>query len=178
MRSIPRPQPYTTWQTTFDPLLTPGVRNYWKSHNLKAINDAVIDLIDEYGRRLPTEDTEIFFAKVGGAINRVPAQHTPYPHRDTEFVMNVHARWSNPQDDQRCMTWARDFFEAIEPHATGGVYVNFIPSDGNRVANAYGSNMTRLSQIKRQYDPDNLFRINQNIKVRQAKVHAPSAAHP
>ena len=172
------PQPYSTWQTAFDPLLTPGARNYWKSHNLTEMNDAVIALVEEYGGRLPTTDTEIFFARVGGAINRVSPQYTAYPHRDTKFIMNVHTRWSSPQDDDRCMAWAREFFTAIEPHATGGVYVNFIPSDENRVANAYGPNMARLSEIKREYDPQNLFRINQNIKARHVTFHAPSAARP
>jgi hypothetical protein len=172
------PSPFAGWQKAFDPLLTPGARNYWKSHNFHEFSDDLIDLVDDYVQRLPTEHTEIFFAKVGGAINRVTPQATAYPHRDTEFIMNVHARWTEEKDDQRCMEWAKAFFRATEPHATGGVYVNFIPSDEDRVLNAYGSNMPRLREIKAKYDPRNLFRINQNIGRRHAKLHSPSAPRP
>jgi hypothetical protein len=78
--------------------------------------------------------------------------------------MNVHARWDEAVDDVRCIAWAREFFGAASPFATGGVYVNFLTADeGDRVAAAYGSGYRRLSEIKRRYDPDNLFRTNQNI---------------
>jgi FAD/FMN-containing dehydrogenase len=91
-----------------------------------------------------------------------------YPHRDAEFVMNVHTRWDDPAEDQRCVAWAREFFNATAPHATGGVYVNFITEDEERVAAAYGGNFDRMGEIKRRYDPDNLFRLNQNIPVKAA----------
>ena len=79
--------------------------------------------------------------------------------------MNVHGRWDNPADDQRCIGWARDFFRASKPFASGGVYVNFLTEDeGDRVIFAYGSNGDRLARVKRIYDPANLFRVNQNIK--------------
>ena len=81
------------------------------------------------------------------------------------FVMNFHGRWEDPADDERCIRWARDFFNASAPFASGGVYVNFLTADeGVRVRTAYGSNYDRLAQVKRKYDPDNLFRMNQNIK--------------
>ena len=78
--------------------------------------------------------------------------------------MNVHGRWDDPADDKRCIAWARDFFAASAPFASGGVYVNFLTSDEtDRVRAAYGPNYDRLAQVKRKYDPDNLFRMNQNI---------------
>ena len=157
------PHSLVGWQSAFDPLLTPGARNYWKSHNFAELPDEVLDLVAEFGRKLPSDDTEIFFAKVGGAINRIPSNATAYPHRDTEFVMNVHARWQDRKMDESCMAWAREFFKATEQYATGGVYVNFIPSDEDRVPNAYGSNLARLREVKKRYDPMNLFRVNQNI---------------
>jgi FAD/FMN-containing dehydrogenase len=87
-----------------------------------------------------------------------------YAHRDATFVMNVHSRWDNQEDDERCIGWARDFFIASAPFASGGAYVNFLTADeGDRVRSAYGPNYDRLAQVKRQYDPDNLFRMNQNI---------------
>jgi hypothetical protein len=79
--------------------------------------------------------------------------------------MNVHGRWEDPADDTRGIGWARDFFDASAPFASGGVYVNFLTADeGDRVGAAYGSNYHRLAQVKRTYDPANLFRMNQNIK--------------
>ncbi|MBW2457192.1 MAG: FAD-binding oxidoreductase [Deltaproteobacteria bacterium] len=157
------PHPFAGWQQAFDPLLTPGARNYWKSHNFTEMADGLLDVVLDFAGRLPSDQTEIFFARLGGAINRVPVDATAYPHRDAEFVMNVHTRWAEPADDEACVAWAREFFAATEPHATGGVYVNFIPEDEERVTNAYGPNYARLQKLKSQYDPTNLFRVNQNI---------------
>jgi FAD/FMN-containing dehydrogenase len=162
------PTPLVAWQTAFDPLLTPGARNYWKSHNFNALSDEAIDLTVGYAGRLPTPQCEIFVGQVGGAINRVPPEATAYPHRDAEFVMNVHTRWDDPAEDRRCVAWAREFFEATAPHAAGGVYVNFIPEDEEQVRAAYGRNYDRLAELKRKYDPQNLFRVNQNVPVRAA----------
>jgi FAD/FMN-containing dehydrogenase len=159
------PHPFAGWQQAFDPLLAPGARNYWKSHNFSKLSDEVIDVAVDFGKRLPSEQTEIFFARVGGAINRVAADATAYPHRDAEFVLNLHARWEDKKDDEACVAWARDFFKASEPYATGGVYVNFIPNDEERVPNAYGPNLARLKELKKKYDPNNLFRVNQNISA-------------
>ena len=99
-------------------------------------------------------------------MNRVPAHATAYPHRDVEFVMNVHTRWSDKFQDGACIAWARELFDKTAPHATGGVYVNFMPEDesvANR-AGVYGPNLAKLSKIKSKYDPTNLFRQNQNIR--------------
>ena len=79
--------------------------------------------------------------------------------------MNVHGRWDEVGEDARCINWARDCFNASAPFASGGVYVNFLTADeGDRVRSAYGPNYDRLARVKRQYDPDNLFRTNQNIR--------------
>jgi FAD/FMN-containing dehydrogenase len=158
------PQPFTAWQAAFDPLLTPGARNYWKSHYFAELSDAAIEVILAYGSRLPTPECEIFLVHLGGAISRVPAGATAYPHRDAQFVLNVHARWREPEQDIACMQWARSFFAAAAPYATGGVYVNFMPEDEtDRVSGAYGGNLDRLAALKAKYDPDNLFRMNQNV---------------
>ena len=99
-------------------------------------------------------------------MNRVSAGATAYPHRDVQFVINVHTRWRDPAQDAACIGWARALFDALAPHATGGVYVNFMPGDeAQRVAEgAYGPNFERLARIKARYDPGNLFRMNQNIR--------------
>jgi FAD/FMN-containing dehydrogenase len=158
-------QPYTAWQKAFDPLLTPGARNYWKSHNFAALSDGAIDAIIQYTRKLPSEQSEIFLGLLGGQTNRVAADATAYPHRDVLYAMNVHTRWTDPGEDKKCITWAREFFAASAPHALGSVYINFLTEDeSERISQAYGKNYDRLVEAKNKYDPDNLFRQNQNIK--------------
>jgi FAD/FMN-containing dehydrogenase len=159
------PTPFAGWQTAFDPLLTAGERNYWKSHDFVEISDGLIDVLLDAVRRLPSPQCEVFIGHLGGAINRVPVEATAYPHRSVEFVMNVHTRWSQPSEDARCVGWARGLYDAAAPFSTGGVYVNFMPDDeAQRVrAGAYGPNYDRLARIKATYDPKNLFRMNQNV---------------
>ena len=94
---------------------------------------------------------------------------TAYAHRDVRFIVNVHTRWDDAGDDERCIRWARASFESSAPFATGGVYVNFMPDDEReRVGSAYGSNYERLARAKHTYDPDNVFRVNQNIRPAEA----------
>jgi FAD/FMN-containing dehydrogenase len=160
-------QPYTAWQQTFDPLLAAGARNYWKSHNFSALDDKLFDTVIRYAGALPSPQCEIFLGALGGATARPAPASTAYAHRDAQFVMNVHGRWDDATDDERCIRWAREFFSASAPFATGGVYVNFLTADeGERVRNAYGPNYDRLVRVKRQYDPANLFSVNQNINPR------------
>jgi FAD/FMN-containing dehydrogenase len=158
-------QPYAQWQQAFDPLMTPGARNYWKSHNFTELNEGAFDSIIQFAGKLPTPQCEIFLGLIAGASNRIPADATAYGHRDTKFVLNVHARWENSADDKKCVVWARDFFKASAPYASAGAYVNFMTEDeADRIAAAYGSNFARLAEIKRKHDPDNIFHMNQNIK--------------
>jgi len=159
------PAPYAGWQTAFDPLLTPGERNYWKSHDFVELSDGLLDVLLSAIMKLPTPHCEIFIGNLGGAVNRIPAEATAYPHRNVNFVMNVHTRWSSPSEDTPCIGWARALFDATAPFATGGVYVNFMPDDeAQRVrSGAYGPNYDRLAKIKAKYDPKNLFRMNQNV---------------
>jgi FAD/FMN-containing dehydrogenase len=157
--------PLAGWQTAFDPLLAPGSRNYWKSHDFLDLTDEAIQVVLNSVRGLPSPECEVFFGHLGGAVNRVPVGATAYPHRDVIFVMNVHTRWAEPAQDAACIAWARDLFDRMTPFATGGVYVNFMPEDEtSRVkTGAYGPNFDRLAKAKAKYDPANLFRQNQNI---------------
>jgi FAD/FMN-containing dehydrogenase len=158
-------QPYVAWQRAFDPLLSHGARNYWKSHNFLTLSDEFIDVAVGYAGRLPSPHCEIIVGQLGGAINRVPRDATAYPHRDAAFVVNVHGRWETPAEDQAGTGWARDFFRASAPYATGGVYVNFMTAEEtDRVRAAYGPAWDRLVAAKKTYDPTNLFRLNQNIR--------------
>jgi len=156
--------PFTAWQQAFDPLLTPGARNYWKSHNLAGLSDEAIDLLVRYAEQVPSPHCEIFLGQLAGAVNRVPADATAYPHRDAAYVVNVHGRWETAGEDARGVAWAREFHASLAPHATGGVYVNFMTEEeGGRVRSAYGAGWERLVQLKRRYDPHNVFSMNQNI---------------
>ncbi|MDH3574302.1 MAG: FAD-binding oxidoreductase [Desulfobacteraceae bacterium] len=159
-------QPYAQWQQAFDPLLTPGARNYWKSHNFTELSDGALDSIVEFAGKLPSPQCEIFVGLIEGAANRVPSDAMAYGHRDAKFVLNVHGRWDEAAQDEICIAWARAFFKASAPYASAGAYVNFMTGDeGDRVAAAYGANYARLKQIKKKYDPENIFHNNQNIKA-------------
>ena len=156
---------YIEWQQSFDPLLTPGARNYWKSHNFTKLADDALDIMIEYAGTLPSPQCEIFIAHISGAANRVAADAMAYGARDTQYVLNVHARWDNAADDDTCISWSRDFFKATKPYASTGAYVNFMTEEeGDRVESAYGANYDRLVEVKRKYDPGNILHMNQNIK--------------
>ena len=159
------PTPYIGWQQVLDPLLTPGMRNYWKSHEFLQIPDAMIDVIMDFASRLPDPQTELAFAQLGGAIQRVPNDATAYSHREPNFLINVHTRWDAAANDGKCIAWARDLIKALTPFSTGAVYVNFLTSDEeDRVKMAYGANLAKLVAVKKKYDPTNLFRMNANIR--------------
>jgi len=157
--------PYGAWQKAFDPLLAPGARNYWKSHNFTKLSDEAIDVVLRYASAVPTPHCEIFLGLIGGKANSLPPDATAYPHRNVQFAMNVHGRWIDPADDDKVVSWAREFFTAAAPHAAGSVYINFLTQDETaRIREAYGPNYPRLQAIKQRYDPDNLFRFNHNIR--------------
>jgi FAD/FMN-containing dehydrogenase len=158
------PMPFSAWQKAFDPLLTPGERNYWKSHNFSALSDDTFGILTNAVYALPSPQCEIFIGAMAGQTNRVPVDATAYANRDSVYTINIHGRWSEAADDETCTKWARDMFAALTPHAIGSVYVNFMTGEeGERVKAAYGPNYARLADIKRRYDPENVFRSNQNI---------------
>ncbi len=157
--------PYTDWQQGFDSLLTPGARNYWKSHNFTELTDDALEIMIDYAGTLPSPQCEIFVAHIAGSANRVAPDAMAYGARDTRYVLNVHARWDAAADDDTCISWSREFFKATKPYASTGAYVNFMTAEeGDRVASAYGSNYDRLVEVKRKYDPDNVLHMNQNIQ--------------
>jgi FAD/FMN-containing dehydrogenase len=158
------PMRFVDWQQAFDPLLTPGARNYWKSHDLVELSDAAIAILTEAMRKLPGPECEIFVSHIGGAACRIGADFTAFPQRNSHFVMTVHARWRDPTEDQKCISWARELFFEMSPHAAGTAYVNFMPGDeSERVETVYSANYRRLAEIKRRYDPSNFFRTNLNV---------------
>src|SRR5690554_554453 len=171
------PMPYTAWQQAFDPLLTPGVRNYWKSHFFASLDEGVLDVFLDFSSRLPSFHCEIFIGQLGGQASRIPSGATAYSHRDAQFGMNVHGRWETAAEDTHCVAWCRDLFKATAPYSTGGVYVNFLSQDDvDRIPAAYRPEVwTRLVELKNKWDPQNLFRMNQNIQPKVVKEKAEEA---
>ncbi len=156
--------PWVDWQSMFDGLVTHGARNYWKSHHLTELSSDCISQILTFAQVLPTDECEIFIPHMEGAPSRIPIETTAFAHRSTPFVLNIHTRWRDKSEDATCIKWAKQFHTATEPFAKG-VYVNFLSDEGEeRVKDAYTETVwKRLVQVKNKYDPDNIFRLNQNI---------------
>lgn len=158
------PHPYKGWQAAFDPLLSAGARNYWKSHDFIELSDDLIDLMVTAARELPTGECEIFTAQLGGAAGRVAPDAMAYPHRATRYTMNIHGRWQDAAQDAQCAAWVRGLFDKAAPMSEGSVYINFVPEAGeNRSKGTFGQNIDRLRKIKTEVDPQNLFRANVGI---------------
>jgi FAD/FMN-containing dehydrogenase len=157
--------PWVGWQSGFDGLVGHGARNYWKSHHLKNLSDDCIDQIIEFAGKLPSEECEVFIPHMEGAPSRALQNNTAFAHRSTPFVLNIHTRWQETADDEKCLKWAREFHDSTQDFANG-VYVNFLSQEGeDRIKEAYTVEVwDRLVKIKNKWDPENRFHMNQNIK--------------
>ena len=158
------PTRYTLAQRMLDPVYPKGARNYWRAHNFADLSDAALAALVEMAAALPTAQSDILIAQVGGAIADVPAKASAYPHRAAAFVVSPGARWADPTQDARCIAWLRAGSEALAAYASGGSYVNFITETEGRERDAYGVNYDRLGELKNRYDPTNFFRLNQNVR--------------
>lgn len=158
------PMPYATFQSSFDAGAPDGARYYARAHLLPELSDAAISALVDQVEELPGDFSMMFLESLGGAIARKPADATAWPHRDAAYGFAVQAGWTDPADDDAEIAWVRRVHEAMTPHATGGVYVNYLDGDeADRVTDAYGDHYRRLARIKQEWDPDNLFRANHNI---------------
>lgn len=156
--------PWVGWQSAFDGLVTHGARNYWKSHDLTGLPDELIVILNKYAALMPTDECEVFIPHMEGAPGRIANNKTAFSFRNMPFVLNIHTRWQEKEQDEKCMKWAREFHEATKPFSHG-VYVNFLSDEGKaRIKDAYSSEVwKKLVEVKRKWDPDNFFRVNQNI---------------
>ncbi len=159
------PVPFPAIQSAFDALVAPGLLNYWKADFLTEITDGAIEEFVRYGSQVPTINTAIHLYSISGAVNRVDSRETAWSHREAKFSPVYATHWSNPDDTEKNIQWTRDFWNAVHPYSGGGVYVNFMMDEPEeRIRDAYRENYDRLAAIKRKYDPENLFHLNQNIK--------------
>ena len=161
-----RVMPYTELQSLFDGEAPWGLNNYWKSEYLAEISDRAIETIIEYAGRISSPLSQIHIQHLQGAVGRVGEADTAFSHRNAAFVVNIVSKWRIAAESERHIQWTRELAAAMTPFATGGVYVNFLGDEGDgRVRAAYGpEKYRRLSELKKKYDPDNFFRLNQNIK--------------
>lgn len=159
------PQPYLEVQKMFDEALPPGQRWESRAQGFTELTDEVIDTLLAHIEPLPGEFTSAYLAAENGAISRVESGATAYPHRSLAFSLHVLAGWSDPAADDEVTAWTRRCHEAMSPFSTDGVYVNLLGTDEkSRVRAAYGDNYERLVELKRTWDPQNLFHMNHNIE--------------
>lgn len=158
------PMPYAVLQSAFAAGSPDGARYYFKSQFMNELTDEAIDTITEWIASLPGELTQGGFEPMGGAINRVDPEATPWPHRDAAFNFSIFAGWTDAEQDDEHIAWARRFHRALEPYASNRVYVNYLDRDEkDRVSEAFGPNLERLLEVKRRYDPENVFHENQAL---------------
>lgn len=160
---------YADVQTMLDDTVPPGLRYYWKSGFLEALPDAAIDDLVDHFERVPSPQTQIIVERLGGAVGRVARDETAFDHRAAPFNLLVMSAWPHVEGDEENSAWARQTWEAMQPQFSGGVYVNYLGREAeegaDRIRAAYGpEKYERLVQVKTKYDPQNLFRMNQNIK--------------
>jgi FAD binding domain/Berberine and berberine like len=163
------PMSYCQVNSIVDEAYPRGALNYWKSSFLTALSGDAIDTMIECYRRCPSPMSQLLIEHVHGAAVRVATGDTAFPHRTAGYNFLVLGQWMNPAEGERCVTWARETFAAMQPFLASARYVNYLDDegDGDPVAAAYGSNYARLQQLKAVYDPDNFFHMNQNIKPAQ-----------
>ena len=164
LADLVQPMPYPVVNTLLDDAFPKGAMNYWKSGFLAELSDPAIEVMVEAFERVPSNMTGIFLDHVHGAATRVDPTATAFPHRQEAFSVLVLAQWTDRADTESNIAWARETFERLRPHLTDRRYTNFLSADdAGFVRQGYGVNYERLVRVKRDYDPDNLFRLNHNI---------------
>ena len=161
------PMAYLQIQSMFDGGFPAGRQHYWKSSFLRELSDKAIDtMIDHFGR-VPSPYTAVAIEPFGGAVTRVGVEETAFPHRVASFSLVLVGMWMDRAEAEANIRWVRDYWNAMQPYATDAVYVNYLDTDDSaRVPAAYGPTFRRLRELKKKYDPDNFFQVNQNIGPR------------
>ncbi len=156
--------PYPTLQSMFDDLYPPGDQWYWKGDFVDELTDGAIAEHRRFGE-VPTPKSTMHLYPIDGAVNRVEADETAWRHRDATWSMVIVGVDPEPDNRDRITDWTRNYWEALHPHSAGASYINFMMDEGQgRIRATYGENYDRLREIKATYDPENFFRVNQNIE--------------
>ena len=156
--------PYPMLQSAFDPLYPPGLQWYWKGDFVHEIPDPAVEAHLRFASQIPTMLSGMHLYPIDGATHRVGRDETAFAHRDARWSQVIVAVDQPSADMREPIRWARDYWSALHPYAASGAYVNFLMEEGDdRVRASYGENYARLAHVKAEYDPDNRFRVNQNI---------------
>src|SRR5436190_12264091 len=159
------PMPYPALNSAFDALVPPGLQHYWKANFVNELTDDAIAAHLEHGPKVPTVNSTVHIYPINGACHRVAADATAFAYRDATFATVIAGMWPDPVENDANTAWVRDFYDATAPHSEPGGYVNFMADDDQgRIRDNYKGNYDRLVDVKRAYDPGNLFHLNQNIK--------------
>ncbi|MGH2761550.1 MAG: FAD-binding oxidoreductase [Thermoleophilaceae bacterium] len=160
----PHAVPFPGLQGVFDDLYPPGLQWYWRADFVRDLPEESLERHAEFGERLPTMHSTMHLYPIDGAVHDVGASDTAFSYRDARWAEVIVGVDPDPANAGAIRDWTVDYWEATHPYAAGGAYVNFMMDEGNaRVRATYGDNYERLTRIKADYDPDNVFRVNQNI---------------
>jgi FAD/FMN-containing dehydrogenase len=158
------PMPYAALNAAFDPLLPRGLQHYWKAVFARELTPEAIAAHVEYGPKVPAVNSAVHLYPINGAAHDVPADATAFGHRGDNYACVIAGMWPDPADNNANIAWVRDYYAALAPHSSAGGYVNFASADDqDKVRDNFGPTYPRLAEIKRRYDPGNLFHLNQNI---------------
>ncbi len=156
--------PFTALQSAFDPLYPAGLQWYWRADFFREISDAAIEVHREFGNRLPTGHSTMHLYPIDGAAARVAPDATAFAYRDGGWAGVIVGVDPDPANAELVSGWAKEYWERLHPTSAGSAYLNFVADEGaDRVRAAYRDNFERLTRVKRRYDPDNTFHLNQNI---------------
>jgi FAD/FMN-containing dehydrogenase len=159
------PMPYPVLNSLFDEFVPPGLQHYWKAVYVKDLTEDAIAAHLEHGPRVPAFSSTMHLYPVNGACHDIAPDATAFGHRDASYACVIAGMWPDPADNEANTRWVRDYYAALAPHSEPGGYVNFASADDQqRVRDNFGAAYERLAQMKRRYDPDNFFHINQNIE--------------
>jgi FAD/FMN-containing dehydrogenase len=159
------PMPYPALNGAFDALVPPGLQHYWKANFVDELSDEAIVAHATHGPDVPAVNSTMHLYPINGAVHDVASDATAFAFRDANFATVIAGMWPEPSHNEANIAWVRRYYEATAPLSEEGGYINFMAQDDqSRIKANYGANYERLVRVKRTYDPDNLFRLNQNIR--------------
>lgn len=159
------PMPYPALNSAFDALYPPGLQHYWKANFVKDLTDDAIKAHVEHGTKVPAMTSTMHIYPINGACHKVAPDQTAFAYRDANFATVIAGMWPDPSQNAANIKWVRDYYSATAPLSESGGYINFMSDDDqSRIKDNYKGNYKRLVDVKRKYDPDNIFHVNQNIK--------------